>query len=88
MLEKSQIWVDTYPVSGLPIQKLNICNSSQKTLKSKYQTLFSCPNLLDFSNFSKYFVRDCRMYEKLLILDKSYLIYVIYKVEIFHVLGP
>ena len=45
--------------AGTDIQKLIFGNSNQKHAKVDSKLFLSYPILLDFSNFSKYYVQDC-----------------------------
>ena len=51
ILGKSQIWVKTWPSVQSRFQKLNIGNSSQKTLKSTYQTFTFLSSFTGFLYF-------------------------------------
>ena len=51
ILGKSQISVEAEPSAQYPFQKLNFGSSSQKTRKSKYQTLLVLSSFTEFLYF-------------------------------------
>ena len=51
ILGKSQISAEAEPSAQYPFQKLNFGSSSQKTRKSKYQTLLVLSSLTEFLYF-------------------------------------
>ena len=51
ILGKSQIWVETEPSAHSSFQKLNFGSSSQKTLKTRYQTFLVLSSFTGFLYF-------------------------------------
>ena len=71
ILGKSQIWVETSPSAQSPFQKLNFGNSSQKTLKSRYQTFLSLSSFPGFLYFVPVILSEIVWAGKVLVLTRS-----------------
>ena len=48
ILEKSQIWMETYTSAQPPFQKLTFDNSSQKTRENRYKTFLALSSFTGF----------------------------------------